>query len=173
MGQKAFASGELITYIRTTVSAYTIGYAGRIKLEGMASALGVQLFRNTRRNHLIEDCGLPGTIPGALAFLMHQSMTGQVQSDSYRSFTDTTGQPIPLLEAPPGSSRLPTPEKENTRTSIVLLPDGRQEIRIPPVSGSSRQGDALITLVLTNVQPGDCIEVHALGGCFLNVSDEQ
>ena len=61
LGQKAFASGELITYIRTTVSAYTIGYAGRIKLEGMASALGVQLFRNTRRNHLIE---VPGTREG-------------------------------------------------------------------------------------------------------------
>ena len=63
--------------------------------------------------------------------------------------------------------------RRNTRTSIALLPDGRQEIRIPPVSGSSRQGDALITLVLTNVQPGDVIEVHALGGCFLNVSSEQ
>lgn len=37
----------------------------------------------------------------------------------------------------------------------------------------ARQGDALITLVLTNVQPEDVIEVHALGGCFLNVSSEQ
>lgn len=172
LGQKAFASGELITYIRTTVSAYTIGYAGRIKLEGMASALGVQLFRNTRRNHLIEDCGLRDD-PGALAFLMHQSMTGQVQSDSYRSFTDTTGQQYLYSKFRRDRHGCPTPEKENTRTSIVLLPDGRQEIRIPPVSGSSRQGDALITLVLTNVQPEDVIEVHALGGCFLNVSSER
>lgn len=172
LGQKAFASGELITYIRTTVSAYTIGYAGRIKLEGMASALDVQLFRNTRRNHLIEDCGLRDD-PGALAFLMHQSMTGQVQSDSYRSFTDTTGQQYLYSKFRRDRHGCPTPEKENTRTSIVLLPDGRQEIRIPPVSGSSRQGDALITLVLTNVQPEDVIEVHALGGCFLNVSSER
>lgn len=172
LGQKAFASGELITYIRTTVSAYTIGYAGRIKLEGMASAPGVQLFRNTRRNHLIEDCGLRDD-PGALAFLMHQSMTGQVQSDSYRSFTDTTGQQYLYSKLRRDRHGCPTPEKENTRTSIVLLPDGRQEIRIPPVSGSSRQGDALITLVLANVQPEDVIEVHALGGCFLNVSNEQ
>ena len=71
----------MITHIRTTVSAYTIGYAGRIKLEGMTSAMGVQLLRNTKRNHLIEDCALRDD-PGALAFLMHQSMTGQVQSDS-------------------------------------------------------------------------------------------
>lgn len=49
LGQKAFASGELITYIRTTVSAYTVGYAGRIKLEGMTSVMGVQLLRNTRK----------------------------------------------------------------------------------------------------------------------------
>ena len=80
-GQWAFASSELITHIRTTVSAYTIGYAGRIKLEGMTSAMGVQLLRNTRGKHLVEDCGLRDD-PGALAFLMHQSMTGQVQSDS-------------------------------------------------------------------------------------------
>ena len=172
LGQKEFASGELITYIRTTVSAYTIGYAGRIKLEGMASALGVQLFRNTRRNHLIEDCGLRDD-PGALAFLMHQSMTGQVQSDSYRSFTDTTGQQYLYSKLRRDRHGCPTPEKENTRTSIVLFPDGRQEIRIPPVSGSSRQGDALITLVLTNVQPEDVIEVHAPGGCFLDISSEQ
>lgn len=79
-GQWAFASSELITHIRTTVSAYTIGYAGRIKLEGMASAMGVQLLRNTRGRHLVEDCGLRDD-PGALAFLMHRSMTGQVQSD--------------------------------------------------------------------------------------------
>ena len=171
LGQKAFASGELITYIRTTVSAYTIGYAGRIKLEGMASALGVQLFRNTRRNHLIEDCGLRDD-PGALAFLMHQSMTGQVQSDSYRSFTDTTGQQYLYSKLCRDRHGCPAPEKENTRTSIVQLPDGRQEIRIPPVSGSSRQGDALITLVLTNVQPGDVIEAHAPGGCFLDISSE-
>ena len=104
---------------------------------------------------------------------MHQSMTGQVQSDSYRSFTDTTGQQYLYSKLRRDCHGCPTPEKENTRTSIVLLPDGRQEIRIPPVSGSSRQGDALITLVLTNVQPGDVIEVHALGGCFLNVSSER
>lgn len=90
--------------------------------------MGVQLLRNTRKNHLIEDCGL--------------------------------------------RHGCPAPEKENTRTSIVQLPDGRQEIRIPPVSGSSRQGDALITLILTNVQPGDIIEAHAPGGCFLDISSD-
>ena len=170
-GQRAFASSELITHIRTTVSAYTIGYAGRIKLEGMTSAMGVQLLRNTRRNHLIEDCALRDD-PGALAFLMHQSMTGQVQSDSYRSFTDPTGQQYLYSKLCRDRHGCPAPEKENTRTSIVRLPDGRQEIRIPPVSGSSRQGDALITLVLTNVQPGDVIEAHAPSGCFLDISSE-
>lgn len=170
-GKKAFSSSELITYIRTTVSTYTVGYAGRIKLEGMTSALGVQLLRNTRKNHLIEDCGLRDD-PGALAFLMHQSMTGQVQSDSYRSFTDTTGQQYLYSKLRRDRHGCPTPKKENTRTSIVYLPDGRQEIRIPPVSGSSRQGDALITLVLTNVQPGDIIEAHASGGCFLDISSD-
>lgn len=80
VGQKAISPGELSNYIRSTVGAYTIGYAGRIKLEGMASAMGVQLLRNTRGRHLVEDCGLRDE-PGALAFLMHQSMTGQVQSD--------------------------------------------------------------------------------------------
>ena len=80
VGQKAISPGELTNYIRSTVGAYTIGYAGRIKLEGMTSAMGVQLLRNTRGKHLVEDCGLRDD-PGALAFLMHQSMTGQVQSD--------------------------------------------------------------------------------------------
>ena len=80
VGQKAISPSELSNYIRSTVGAYTIGYAGRIKLEGMASAMGVQLLRNTRGRHLVEDCGLRDD-PGALAFLMHQSMTGQVQSD--------------------------------------------------------------------------------------------
>lgn len=80
VGQKAISPSELTNYIRSTVGAYTIGYAGRIKLEGMASAMGVQLLRNTRGRHLVEDCGLRDD-PGALAFLMHQSMTGQVQSD--------------------------------------------------------------------------------------------
>ena len=171
-GQEALPPSELVTYIRTTVSAYTVGYAGRIKLEGMTSAMGVQLLRNTRKNHLIEDCGLRDD-PGALAFLMHQSMTGQVQSDSYRSFTDPTGQQYLYSKLRRDRHGCPAPEKENTRTSIVYLPDGQQEIRIPPVSGSSRQGDALITLVLTNVQPGDIIEVHAPGGCFLDASSER
>lgn len=170
-GEKAFSSSELIAHIRTTVSAYTVGYAGRIKLEGMTSAMGVQLLRNTRKNHLIEDCGLRDD-PGALAFLMHQSMTGQVQSDSYRSFTDPTGQQYLYSKLRRDRHGCPASEKENTRTSIVQLPDGRQEIRIPPVSGSSRQGDALITLILTNVQPGDIIEAHAPGGCFLDISGD-
>ena len=114
--------------------------------------MGVQLLRNTRRNHLIEDCALRDD-PGALAFLMHQSMTGQVQSDSYRSFTDPTGQQYLYSKLCRDRHGCPAPEKENTRTSIVRPPDGRQEIRIPPVSGSSRQGDALITLVLTMCSP--------------------
>ena len=171
VGQKAISSGKLTNYIRSTVGAYTIGYAGRIKLEGMASAMGVQLLRNTRRNHLIEDCALRDD-PGALAFLMHQSMTGQVQSDSYRSFTDPTGQQYLYSKLCRDRHGCPTPEKENPRTSIVQLPDGRQEIRIPLVSGNSRQGDALITLVLTNVQPGDIIEARAPGGCFMNISSK-
>ena len=133
--------------------------------------MGVQLLRNTRKNHLIEDCGLRDD-PGALAFLMHQSMTGQVQSDSYRSFTDPTGQQYLYSKLRRDRHGCPAPEKENTRTSIVQFPDGRQEIRIPPVSGSSRQGDALITLILTNVQPGDIIEAHAPGGCFLDISSD-
>ena len=170
VGQKAISPGELTNYIRSTVGAYTIGYAGRIKLEGMASAMGVQLLRNTRGRHLVEDCGLRDD-PGALAFLMHQSMTGQVQPDSYRSFTDPTGQQY-LYSKLCWDHGCPAPEKENTRTSIVRLPDGRQEIRIPPVSGSNRQGDALITLTLTNVQPGDVIETYAPDGCFMDISSK-
>ena len=169
VGQKAISPSELSNYIRSTVGAYTIGYAGRIKLEGMASAMGVQLLRNTRGRHLVEDCGLRDD-PGALAFLMHQSMTGQVQSDSYRSFTDPTGQQYLYSKLCRDRHGCPAPEKENTRTSIVRLPDGRQEIRIPPVSGSSRQGDALITLTLTNVQPGDVIETYAPDGCFMDIA---
>ena len=93
-------------------------------------------------------------------------------AQAYRSFTDPTGQQYLYSKLCRDRHGCPAPEKENTRTSIVQLPDGRQEIRIPPVSGSSCQGDALITLTLTNVQPGDVIEAHAPGGCFLDISSE-
>ena len=169
VGQKAISTGELTNYIRSTVGAYTIGYAGRIKLEGMTSAMGVQLLRNTRGRHLVEDCGLRDD-PGALTFLLHKSMTSQVQADSYRSFTDATGRQYLFSKLCRDRHGCPAPEKENTRTSIVRLPDGRQEIRIPPVSGSSCQGDALITLTLTNVQPGDVIEAYAPDGCFMDIA---
>lgn len=171
VGQKAISPSELTNYIRSTVGAYTIGYAGRIRLEGIASAMGVQLLRNTRGRHLVEDCGLRDD-PGALTFLLHKSMTSQVQADSYRSFTDATGRQYLFSKLCRDRHGCPAPEKENTRTSIVRLPDGRQEIRIPPVSGSSCQGDALITLTLTNVQPGDVIEAYAPDGCFMDISSK-
>lgn len=56
--------------------------------------------------------------------------------------------------------------------SAVSLSDGRQELRVPPVSGSNRQGDALITLTLANVQPGDVIEAYAPDGCFMDISSK-
>lgn len=171
VGQKAISPSELTNYIRSTVGAYTIGYAGRIRLEGIASAMGVQLLRNTRGKHLVEGCGLRDD-PGALTFLLHKSMTSQVQADSYRSFTDATGRQYLFSKLCRDRHGCPAPEKENTRTSIVRLPDGRQEIRIPPVSRSSRQGDALITLTLTNVQPGDVIEAYAPDGCFMDISSK-
>ena len=170
-GQKAISPGELTNYIRSTVGAYTIGYAGRIKLEGMASAMGVQLLRNTRGKHLVEDCGLRDD-PGALAFLLHRSMTSQVQADSYRSFTDRTGRQYLFTNLRRDRHGCPPPTKENTYMSAVSLSDGRQELRVPPVSGSNRQGDALITLTLANVQPGDVIEAYAPDGCFMDISSK-
>lgn len=170
-GQKAISPGELTNYIRSTVGAYTIGYAGRIKLEGMASAMGVQLLRNTRGKHLVEDCGLRDD-PGALAFLLHRSMTSQVQADSYRSFTDRTGRQYLFSKLRRDRHGCPPPTKENTHMSAVSLSDGRQELRVPPVSGSNRQGDALITLTLANVQPGDVIEAYAPDGCFMDISSK-
>ena len=170
-GQKAISPGELTNYIRSTVGAYTIGYAGRIKLEGMASAMGVQLLRNTRGKHLVEDCGLRDD-PGALAFLLHRSMTSQVQADSYRSFTDRTGRQYLFPKLRRDRHGCPPPTKENTHMSAVSLSDGRQELRVPPVSGSNRQGDALTTLTLANVQPGDVIEAYAPDGCFMDISSK-
>jgi len=88
----------------------------------------------------------------------------------YRSFTDRTGKQYLFSKLRRDRHGCPPPTKENTRLSSALLPDGRQELCIPPVSGSSRQGDALITLTLTNVQPGDVTETYAPDGCFMDIA---
>ena len=106
LGQKAFASGELITYIRTTVSAYTVGYAGRIKLEGMTSVMGVQLLRNTRKKapyRRLWSAGRPRCVGVSHASINDRSGTVRQLSQLYRPNRSA----VPLLEALPGSSRLP------------------------------------------------------------------
>ena len=91
LGEVPLSATEVRNFIRVHLSQYLFGYAGRIALKtGTTISMGTELLRNTRKKHLTEDCRFDDD-RGAVLFLLHQSLTGLVQADNYRCFTDYYG----------------------------------------------------------------------------------
>lgn len=117
----------------------------------------------TREKHLREDCRFDGD-RGAISFLLHQALTGQVQADHYRCFTDETGRRFLYRHLSQTRHGLPPSETKHTRVSARQCGDVR-ELRFPPKTEDVGI-DEIITLTIEGLQVGDVIEVRSAEGCY-------
>lgn len=170
-GNTPLASTAVNAFIRRQLSGFLFGYAGRIPLGAdLSISMGAPLLRATREKHLREDCGLSGD-SGALNFLLHRSMTNQVQANHYRAFTDETGREYLWRALRRDRHGLPEAAEDAERPKRMSRV-GREdydELRFP---SRGADGDMLLIVHLSGeLKAGDIIEVFAENGCFLESSE--
>lgn len=170
-GNIPLESTEVNAFIRKQLSGFLFGYAGQISLnEGLTISMGASLLRATREKHLREDCGLSGD-SGALNFLLHRSMTNQVQANHYRAFTDETGREYLWRALQRDRHGLPEALEDAEKPKRVsrAARENYDELRFPP---QELYGDMLLIVHLSGeLKEGDKIEVIAQEGCFLDAGN--
>lgn len=165
-GENPLTTTEVNSFIRKDLSRFLFGSVGRVPLNSSTTiSMSLDLLRNTRKKHLLEDIRFDGD-DSAIQFLLHRSLTRSVQADNYRCFTDIYGRQ--LLRKRLAQDRhgcRPSPPQKYTRMSNRVSGNNR-ELHFPPKRNTCPGCDQLITVTITGLKPGDMIEILGNDGCY-------
>lgn len=128
---------------------------------------GINLLRSNRKVCLAEKCRLSNDI-GMLNHLMHQSLSGSVQSEYYRCFTDPTAFHAQYVAQ--RRERLPDEAKAPAPIRVKESPNGSR-LCFPPAN-SAYQNKVCIRVRL---KKGDTVSISSDYGCHIalrEVSEE-